>query len=335
MIRSSVRRTTVLAVSAALALTATIAASAPATSAAQQSGVTATASALDVIAGSPVTITGTATPSSKVVLQERIAGKWVPLRPTVTTTTAPDGTYSLAYPANWYLSHRLRVKDTGTKDASGIVAVNVHPSYAPTGSASSWKPLLEGNARWNPCETITWQVNPTDGYANGAVLLAEAFAEMSRASGLRYKYLGTTTLEAGQKRGKNAADILVDWKTPQQDRRLSDGTLGYATMLYGRAKTRQMEITRSDIVLDLTESLNPEDFNEEPEFIAEVNDHDWTDTIQHEIAHTIGLDHVDDETQLMTPSASFVEGGSMIGAGDLAGLRAMGASKGCITGSRR
>ena len=44
--------------------------------------------------------------------------------------------------------------------------------------------------------------------------------------------------------------------------------------------------------------------------------------ITHELAHLVGLDHVDDPTQLMYPTTSVTRTG--FGAGDLAGLAALG-----------
>jgi hypothetical protein len=50
-------------------------------------------------------------------------------------------------------------------------------------------------------------------------------------------------------------------------------------------------------------------------------------TIQHELGHVMGLDHVPSTSELMNPS-----GGHMtdFGQGDLAGLQELGADQGCL-----
>ena len=49
----------------------------------------------------------------------------------------------------------------------------------------------------------------------------------------------------------------------------------------------------------------------------------------HELAHAVGLDHVNDTTQLMNAFAS-ASGPTTYGAGDLTGLWQVGAAAGCF-----
>jgi hypothetical protein len=54
----------------------------------------------------------------------------------------------------------------------------------------------------------------------------------------------------------------------------------------------------------------------------------WGKVVLHELGHILGLDHVDDPTQVM--HASLVSSPARWGTGDEAGLRAVGRSAGCL-----
>jgi hypothetical protein len=130
------------------------------------------------------------------------------------------------------------------------------------------------------------QVNPAQG-GPGALADAQAALDaLSRGSGLRFVYDGTTTFVPSSNRSAaQPADVVIAWAPP--------GTGPTASDYYQSGDGP----TRGSLLL-------------------------------HELAHVAGLGHTDDGTQVMYPMLRSSSVGSF-GAGDLAGLAAVGAGKGC------
>jgi predicted Zn-dependent protease len=287
--------------------------------------VTARPSTTSATPGLPVTVQGRATASTRVTLQRKVAGTW---KQVTSTTTRSNGSYTLTVPTNWYLAHRLRVRDTKTTRVSTEFTVNVHPAYTPAGSSASWARLYRNNARWNPCKPITWRVNTAGGIPRQVADLTSAFHEVSLATGFTFRYLGPSTKQVGQSRAASYANILIDWQTPTQNKALAADTVGMAYNRYMRLKNRNYEFVGADIVLDSTEIALAEDYDGLPD---DWNDVFFTPVATHEIIHAMGLAHVNDPNQIMHPNATT----SRLGAGDLAGLRTLGAKNGCLSGAIR
>lgn len=293
---------------------------------------TAAASASTAAAGTPVTVSGVATPGAKVKLQRVRAKKWL----TVSTgTAAADGSYRLNFPTDWYLNHRVRAVDASTGASSSVFRIEIAPSYTPSGSSSDWQPFGSGKDRWNPCKPITWRINANGGHPAQVSDFQAAFAEMSRATGFQFVYRGTTTKKVGQRRRPGYANILVDWGKEKQYRDLNGSTVG---MAYGRGgwlhKRRFIEATMSDVLLDSADILTFVDgiveYAPEGALTApEANTLNSNRVLMHELGHVMGLGHVDYSdvgTQMMAPYAS----ADHPQAGDLAGLRSLGAINPCI-----
>lgn len=314
---SRVRRTSL----AALIAVAGLLTFAPGPASAARVKVTATASATSVVAGTPVTVRGTARRRVKVALQRRVAHTWTTVS---TARTSATGRYALPFPTSWYLAHRLRVWDAKDKVASKPLTIRVRPSYAPRGSARSYRVMFR--ERWNPCHTITWAINPQGGIKNQVAVFSKAINDVSLATGFRFKFAGTTTAKAFAARDVRKANIVFDWQTPAENNDLAGSTFGVANhRTASRGRLRQ--VVGGDIALDVTHILNPDDYMNDPATIEEINDSETQRIAEHELAHTMGLDHVNDPMQTMNPSET--ESNWQFNAGDLAGLSRVGAINGC------
>src|SRR5690242_681415 len=69
--------------------------------------------------------------------------------------------------------------------------------------------------RWNPCAPITYRINP-NGYAGTTAVarVRSALAEASRATGIRFSYLGRTAVVPDDPRNPTAgtnADLVITW----------------------------------------------------------------------------------------------------------------------------
>ena len=269
-----------------------------------------------VTLGKKVTVSGRAPGLLRpVILQMRTAENgWQDLAQTVTIL---NGVYSFTAP-NWYGAHRLRVVAAATlldaRSVSVTRTLTVKMPYRPKGKTSDWSWLQPPGARWGPCQTITYRINPHGGYGRATTDVTAAFRKVARVTGFRFKYVGSTSARVTRGRAgyhPRGTDVVVDWQTPREEPGLSGGAAGIGGhwVLQGRRFDGYM-------ILDRTEPLSRSK---------------WRQVMTHEVGHIVGLGHSRSRTQLMFGVSSSMN--ERWGAGDLAGLRRIGASRGCLEGS--
>lgn len=196
-------------------------------------------------------------------------------------------------------------------------------------AASGWSATyVDGDgdpARWDPCTPIRYVVQagwiPDAGRAD----LAEALRRLTEASGLQFVSDGDTDELPSADRapyqperyGERWAPLLIGWvPAGSSDLGLGDGTQGVSVSvaLPGREAPH---LVSGQVVLDATNRVAAG-------FGPGTTD---GEVLLHELAHAIGLGHVLDATQVMYPQTTSSE--SQFGAGDRAGLAALGAPAGC------
>ncbi|MBO3102971.1 matrixin family metalloprotease [Cellulomonas fengjieae] len=199
---------------------------------------------------------------------------------------------------------------------------------APGGYAfTAVQPDGAGPVAYSPCRPIHYVVRPDGTPAGGETLIADAVATVSSATGLRFVDDGptqeapTTDREAYQPEvyGRRWAPVLITWSTAAESPDLAGDVAGIA----GSAS-----VTRAGHTVYVTGSvtLDAEDIGR---LAAAPGTHATAlGIVTHELGHLVGLDHVADPTQLMYPSTELA---SVFGAGDRAGLAALGAG-GCAPG---
>ena len=177
---------------------------------------------------------------------------------------------------------------------------------------------------WDPCRPIRYVVNPSGAPPGGQELIEDAVARTSAATGLEFEYEGTTdeTWSDGRtpyqpdRYGERWAPVLITWTTPAAVPELAGLVAGQGgPTAVGLAEDELVHVT-GGVVLD-ADQLNT--VLGTPDGAVHVRS-----VIQHELGHVVGLDHVDDPTQLMHPEASTV---TDWGAGDLHGLHALGSGE--------
>jgi hypothetical protein len=196
---------------------------------------------------------------------------------------------------------------------SGLVAA---------GTATDWSYLFGGGSRWDPCRVIPWAYNPTEqGYA-ALDDVRRAFAKISGASGLRFRYVGETAHRVLGSLGSGfptEADIVVGWANDSQWSTLAGGVVGVGggsgVRVSGRDVAYRMQ--RGYLTLDNGHAL-PGGFDQ----------HGWGQVILHEVSHALGLGHAQEQVQIMYGMAH--RDNIRFGAGDLTGMRAVGAASGCL-----
>jgi hypothetical protein len=175
--------------------------------------------------------------------------------------------------------------------------------------------------RWNPCAPIPYVINPTGGPANAIALTQAAVDQIARATGLSFRYEGSTDEEADPRRdivqaryGARFAPLLVAWA--------SSGTIGGAAGLGGMHFIGTANAPVQAVTGFAYLSRNVTAFGSES--LA-------TGVLLHELGHAVGLDHADDTLQVMNSVGDAGLPLTAYGDGDLAGLDRLGRGAGCLT----
>jgi hypothetical protein len=175
--------------------------------------------------------------------------------------------------------------------------------------------------RWNPCAPIPYVVNPAGGPANAVALAQAAVDQLARASGLSFRFDGTTDEPAEPSRdivqpryGARFAPLLIGWA----DSRALGGAAGLGGLHFlGTANAPVQAVTGFAYLARNLATFGSESLQ--------------TGVLLHELGHAVGLDHADDTLQVMNsvgdagqPTTTYLDG-------DLAGLDRVGRAAGCLT----
>jgi hypothetical protein len=199
------------------------------------------------------------------------------------------------------------------------------PAPASAGWGASYLDERGRPARWDPCTPIHYVVRTGWVPRGGRADLAAALSRLSRASGLTFVDDGDTDETPSQSRaayqparyGHRWAPLLVGWVPPDRtDLGLGGGVAG-VTVAVAVPGPQGGSIVTGQVALDAEHRL-PSGFG--PGATE-------GEVLLHELAHAVGLGHVLDATQVMYPQTTNSE--SQYGAGDRAGLAALGRPAGC------
>ncbi|MDV8149566.1 matrixin family metalloprotease [Arthrobacter sp. B10-11] len=174
---------------------------------------------------------------------------------------------------------------------------------------------------YSPCRPLHYVVNAGQAPAGSEDLVEEAIGTISRATGIRFVNDGPSTETPAEDRdpyqpeayGERWAPLLISWTTPDASAKLKGQVIGTGGSTHysfdGGPKTfvtGSLDLDAPQIALEL----------ERPQGSAYA-----TAVILHELAHVMGLEHVDDPLQLMYPEIGAPDG---LAAGDLNGLYQLG-----------
>lgn len=179
---------------------------------------------------------------------------------------------------------------------------------------------------YDPCRPVHYVVRPDNAPAGGDILIREAVAGASQASGLQFVYDGPTTEAPSDDRqafqpdryGKRWAPVLIAWSTPAETPGLAGDVAGLGGSSYAQATGQPLVplvLAAGQVSLDAPDLANIAAAR--PDGAAAVRA-----VIMHELGHVLGLDHVSDPAQLMSAEN---RGVMDFAEGDRAGLALLGA----------
>lgn len=196
---------------------------------------------------------------------------------------------------------------------------------------SSYELLLEDTA-YDPCRPIHYVIQAKNMPAGAEKLIHQAVASVSQATGLVFVNDGATNEPSSPARrafqperyGDRWAPLLFIWKTGQEQPTFDSSPGGKTALGIGGSIAYTINDEASVYVtgeVQLNAASLAETMGERggPERVRSV--------IQHELAHVVGLGHIDDPAQLMTETTS--DDVTDFGAGDRTGLARLGAGE-CV-----
>lgn len=191
-----------------------------------------------------------------------------------------------------------------------------------------YDPVTEGPIRYNPCEPVHYVINPSRAPEGGVTDIKEGIATVSEETGIEFIYDGLTkepiTLkrpiyQPGRYGRERWAPLLFGWVPKELLLKKNRHALGAGGSAYEKNQAGNLVYVSGIVSLNAEAELDP-GFDE-----GET----WGDVVLHELGHVVGLDHVEDVSQVMY--AEITAGPAKWGDGDLAGLAKLGRSAGCVT----
>lgn len=275
----------------------------------------------------------------EVVLQRRHADNW---KTVARTTSAANGSFQVVAPASWlhHLRYRVLVKATSKSGVrySAEKYLTSRPAWTPHGQESGHTLMRTPDGvryRWNSCAgPIRYRVNLAQAPGGADLAMVQrAVADVALATGLTFQYRGATTAHGFPANGTpprpGDADLVISWSKPGQTTAgFNDGTSGSVVGLggvygyYGSdARGKVVRVTQGDVAMRAN--------------------YDWGGNttkmfgvLKHEVSHSVGLGHAPEEQrytdQVMYPFWGYQKT-TNFGAGDLAGLKKLGATDGCVS----
>lgn len=176
--------------------------------------------------------------------------------------------------------------------------------------------------RWSTCEPIRYVVRPANRPAGAERLLEDSISRISEASGLEFSAEGTTDEAPSDDRplydpdryGDQWAPVLIAYSDADEYERLAGQAAGYGGAAYVQQGGAVPRYVSGTAVFDVDQ-------------ITELGGEEAMRAVMlHELAHVVGLGHVQDRSQLMNP-VQYGRGVTELQEGDLAGLEAVGDGK--------
>lgn len=168
---------------------------------------------------------------------------------------------------------------------------------------------------WDPCEKIRYRVNPARQPQGGGVLIEEAIRRASAATGLAFEDEGETEdrpFPGGVKLFGRPDPVVIGWGDVAEYPELAGRVAGVGGAVAERDSAEHLRFVSGSVVLDV-EAFTAANVAQQPRVMEAI--------VLHEVAHVIGLGHVDEPMELMYEDNT---GQVELGPGDREGLARLG-----------
>jgi hypothetical protein len=263
-----------------------------------------------------------------LLLQRRYLDRW---RTVDRTAIRTRKWFVLRVPTDQYGTFTYRVvakRGAQVVSRSAKRRLTVRPPYDPVGRARQH--VFSGGrrvVRWDSCAPIRWRFNPQRSPKRGLRQVQQGVRRVEAATGLDFRYAGTTTQRPNPYgTGLRRADVIIGWRSQGYAPFRGTDTVGVGGNGYYLAAHQEADGTRVRMAVQggvvLNAGMKDELRNGYGKGLT------WGEVIIHELGHVVGLDHTAARRQIMYYRV--IPRAAQWGAGDLAGLRRLGSSRGCL-----
>jgi hypothetical protein len=219
---------------------------------------------------------------------------------------------------------------------SPTAAAATTPSTSPSPKPHPGYVFLDQDAsdrvtRWDPCAVLHYVVDPQGSPPGGMDDIRAAVGQVAAATGIRFAFDGYVRERPSLRRaelgrepprpGRNPfKSVLVGWYSRgEAPAGTEDDVIGYAAPLYEFNGTQRVYV--SGLVGIRRDADLPPGFD---------GNQSVGGVLLHELGHLMGLAHSIDNGQIMYYQSGHLSGPARYRSGDLAGLRELGRSRGCL-----
>ena len=192
------------------------------------------------------------------------------------------------------------------------------PRVVGQGGAFRWAMTQRGSGDpvgWDPCAEIRYRINPAGEPPGGRRLVEEAIRRVSAATGLAFADEGETQerpFPGGVRLFGRPDPVVIGWGDDAEYTDLAGHVAGVGGAVAERAPGGHLTFVSGSVVLDV-EAFTPAAVAEQPRVMEAI--------VLHELAHVVGLGHVDEPMELMYADNT---GQVELGPGDREGLARLG-----------
>lgn len=227
------------------------------------------------------------------------------------------------------VSTRLRLLVLGTAAATvSAVSAVAAPAYAATAAHPTDYATYTDRGwlqRWNPCEPLHYRTD-TRLVPSALATVRSAVAQVSKATGITFAYDGATAYTPVMNGSNQPASLVVSFARHNGQAGGSNYLAGGSQLGEGGFQSSYQTLNGKITTYKITKGYAVIDAANYNKATAKVK----TATLLHELGHAVGLNHARYTGEVMYPVIANTGAGAY-SSGDLAGLKKVGRSAGCLS----